>query len=419
MDYFGKEDQHKKEQTCQKLSHSHKLNNNDKLNDIVKLFPKSILSTKDRTPVVAWFCTYTPEEIITAGGFIPYRIMGSPITNKSESFFPVNFCPYLKSAWQSLYTNGENEIKAVVFTTSCDGMRRLADTFRRYKSDIPAYVLNVPRKNDPASINYFRDNLKDFVKFIEDIRGKSIARVELQKSIELANKKRGLLYKLENIYKYQTIPINVSTYFKIMKLSMTSKPEIFSDELEKYTANANIYNIIINNTHNIIPDTINTTDTTNTTINNFNVALIGNFINEDKLWDIFSDLNLKIAFQDLCLSTRYFEDLVEIKPNQDLLEAISYRYMNKPSCFRNADLGTKLNKIEKLVRANNIHGIIFITLKFCDNTLYFFPLLKKSLLEKLKIPSLYLEIEYQNFSIGQIKTRIQAFLEMLSQKRKF
>ena len=59
-----------------------------------------------------------------------------------------------------------------------------------------------------------------------------------------------------------------------------------------------------------------------------------------------------------------------------------------------------------------MQGIIFISLKFCDTMLYSFPLIRKEM-AALKTPVLYLEIEYNNFPEGQIKTRMQAFLEML------
>ena len=94
------------------------------------------------------------------------------------------------------------------------------------------------------------------------------------------------------------------------------------------------------------------------------------------------------------------------------MAAIASRYLNKPGCMRMADLGEKLRSLEKKIYENKINGIIFISLKFCDTVLYSFPLVKQKFTE-LNIPTLYLEIEYGNFSEGQVKTRVQAFLEML------
>ncbi len=127
---------------------------------------------------------------------------------------------------------------------------------------------------------------------------------------------------------------------------------------------------------------------------------------------MFSTLDLRLASEDLCISDRYFHGQVRIQEGQDLIKAIAIRYLNKPGCMRMADLGEKLKSLENKISGNKINGVIFISLKFCDTVLYSFPLLKQKLGE-LNIPTLYLEIEYGNFSEGQVKTRAQAFLEML------
>jgi len=188
-----------------------------------------------------------------------------------------------------------------------------------------------------------------------------------------------------------------------MELSMTSDPLIFTDELEKYMEfiekTCREYKIIPGKDNKKIPS----------------IMIIGNFITENKLWDMLSALNLKLAADDLCTSTRYFEKQVEInsgQDSQDILYSMAQRYLTKPPCMRMADLGLKLKEIENNITENNIEGVIFISLKFCDTVLYSFPLLKQKL-NQLKIPVLYLEMEYNNFSEGQLKTRIQAFLEML------
>ncbi|MCL5071978.1 MAG: 2-hydroxyacyl-CoA dehydratase family protein, partial [Actinobacteria bacterium] len=95
-----------------------------------------------------------------------------------------------------------------------------------------------------------------------------------------------------------------------------------------------------------------------------------------------------------------------------LLNLIALNYLKKPFCFRMSSLNEKLELLKKDIIEKNIRAVIFTSLKFCDNTLYFYPDLKSEL-EKLKIPSLYLDIEYGKSSYGQLRTRIEAFYEML------
>src|SRR3972149_11829206 len=139
----------------------------NKINDIGSFF-KNTLSSANNGTAVGWFCTYTPEELITAGGFIPVRIFGRKKIIKSESYFPINFCPYIKSSWESLLAAADN-FRALVFTNSCDGMRRFFDITSKYLDRMPSYLLDVPHLKNNEAIDFFAGNTGDMKMFIEKL----------------------------------------------------------------------------------------------------------------------------------------------------------------------------------------------------------------------------------------------------------
>jgi len=377
------------------------------LTNISNYFSNSLKTTKDARPRIGWLCTYTPEEIILSGGFTPTRIFGEDRVNKAEGYFPTNFCPYLKSSWESIL-NDVSKLGAIVFTNSCDGMRRLYDICKTYRPETPSFMLDVPRINTDASLEHFSNNLFELTNFLGELKKSEIEFDTLKKSIELVNKKRILLKKLDHFYSKFDGLIDNSDYFEILKLSMISEPGIFIQDLriylEKIAEESKTLGIIDENENDSFPP---------------RVMIIGNFINESKLWESFKELNCKIASTDLCNSSRYYEGLVEDIENsfknntvENLLGAIATRYLKKPQCMRMANLGIKLKEVKENITNNNIKGIIFFSMKFCDTTLLFYPLLRQYLSE-IGVQSLFLEIEHNNFSEGQVKTRIQAFLEIL------
>jgi benzoyl-CoA reductase subunit C len=370
-------------------------------------FSNSLKTTKDERLRIGWLCTYTPEEIILSAGFTPTRILGEDRVNKAEGYFPTNFCPYLKSSWESIL-NDISKLSAIVFANSCDGMRRLYDICKNYKPQTPSFMLDVPRINTDASLKHFSNNLFELASFLGELKKSKIEFDSLKKSIELVNKKRTLLKKLNHYYSQFNGLVDNSDYFDILKLSMISKPEIFVQDLqtylEKIAEDSATLEIVGDSENGGFPPRI---------------MIIGNFINEGKLWKSFKELNCKIAATDLCNSSRYYEGLIEDMENvsknstiENLLGAIAARYLKKPQCMRMANLGIKLKDVKENIINNNIKGVIFISMKFCDNTLLFYPLLRQHLSE-IGVQSLFLEIEHNNFSEGQIKTRIQAFLEIL------
>ena len=379
----------------------------NQIRNISNHFSNSFKTTKDERLRIGWLCTYTPEEIILSAGFTPTRILGEDRVNKAEGYFPTNFCPYLKSSWESIL-NDINKLSAIVFVNSCDGMRRAYDICKNYKPQTPSFMLDVPKINTDASLKHFSNNLFELAGFLEELKKSKIEFVTLKKSIELVNKKRTLLKKLNYYYSEFDGLVDDPDFFDILKLSMISEPEIFIQDLcaylEKIAEESATIEIAGVGENNGFPPRI---------------MIIGNFISESKLWESFKELNCKIAVTDLCNSSRYYEGLVEDKGNasknntiENLLVTVAARYLNKPQCMRMANLGIKLKEVKENVVNNNIKGVIFFSMKFCDSTLLFYPLLRQHLSE-IGVQSLFLEIEHNNFSEGQIKTRIQAFLEIL------
>ena len=385
----------------------------DRVFNLNEQFQLSLNSTKDAKNI-GWLCTYTPEEMIIASGFNPIRILGSKKLNKAESYFPINFCPYLKSSWEALL-DAEKTLSAVIFTNSCDGMRRLYDTAEHYLKDIPVYMLDVPRNTDDRAKDFFASNLEGLKVFLESLSGSDLETDKITGAIELMNKKRELLANFSRLFFDGHTDLKISDYYKIMELSTSSQVNDFISDFEKFIDS-------LSRKENTRPGPSG--EPTTSKDNNIpEVMIIGNLITEEKLWDMLSSIDLRLVSDDLCISSRYYMGLVDNgshdqadggtrKKKDGLLRAISERYLGKPHCMRMADMGAKVAEIEKKVKEDNVRGVIFISLKFCDTMLYSFPLIKQAL-GKLKIPVLYLEIQYNNFSAGQVKTRTQAFLAML------
>jgi len=343
---------------------------------------------------IGWFCTYVPEEIMLAGGFEPVRLMGEKRLRTSESYFPINFCPYLKSGWESLMGPREN-LAAAVFTNSCDGMRRLYDMAEYYLQDTPLFMLDVPRNTYPDSVDFYSLQLKKMLGFIEGLKGSSIDEEDLLHAAEICDRKRSRLQELSGSFFREGGGIDIPDYYRLMELSATAGTEAFLEGIDDLMDNV----AAAGNDNSGGP----------------RVMIVGNFITEEKLWHMFSELDMKIAADDLCISSRYYENTVGAGrgcSRKEILDLLAKRYLHKPACMRMAHTGAKLEEIKAKVRDRGIQGVIFISLKFCDTMLYSFPLVRKEM-AGMKVPVLYLEIEYNNFSEGQLKTRTQAFLEML------
>ena len=74
---------------------------------------------------VLFTCSYVPEEIITAAGFVPRRVLPDAAPSDADGYVHPNTCGLLKSLLATGLAAKPGEAAGIVFANSCDGARRL------------------------------------------------------------------------------------------------------------------------------------------------------------------------------------------------------------------------------------------------------------------------------------------------------
>lgn len=95
-----------------------------------------------------------------------------------------------------------------------------------------------------------------------------------------------------------------------------------------------------------------------------------------------------------------------IGSSEDPVEAYADILLDSYPCMRMDDIEERLSIIEG---DRKIDGVIYHTVKFCDFYSYEYAMMR----DRIKVPILKLETDYTDSSEGQIRTRIQAFIESL------
>ena len=119
-----------------------------------------------------------------------------------------------------------------------------------------------------------------------------------------------------------------------------------------------------------------------------------------------------MVFEDTCTENRYAYDLIDEELDNPI-DAIAEFHFNKVQCPRMREINsrTRLNYVLKAIKDYKIDGVIYHSLKFCDNFKYDYPIFKEEL-NKIDIPVLNIETEY-GVDLGQLRTRIEAFMELI------
>lgn len=352
---------------------------------------ENILS-KNNFKSMGYFCTYTPVEIIYAAGFVPYRIKGAdkPIQD-ADGYMHANICPYVRSCLDVALEEKVNHLEGTVFINSCDAMRRLYSVWQKY---IPAkftHFIDLPKRMDKIDVDFFNLEFEEFSKVLEQHFSLKISKENLEKSIMLFKEIRLLLKQLYELRKDKYELLKASNILKIMNYSVSVPPEEFivllSSLLERIKKS--------NSKSNSQPK----------------VLLIGSIIHHESIIEIMESCGAAIISDDLCSGSRMFEFGDEIQNNT--LKDLARAYLKKSPCGRMLATENNIKKINNLIDIYQIDGVIHYTLKFCDNILYNVPRIKSSLNNK-GIKSLFIEGDYTSNSMGQIKTRVEAFIEILT-----
>ena len=353
-------------------------------------------------PKMGYLCIYTPIEVIRAAGFHPVRVTGAKkAEGLAEEHLCTNLCPYIKAAMEEKLSGSLEGLEGIVFMNSCDGMRRLYDAWDRIDGGKKFnYMLDLPKTNDAAAINYFSLLIKNFKERLEKYCNRKITQEELHKSIALYNKVREkvklFLQKQWNGY------LSHSGYeiFYLMKRGINAVPEKFHDYIT-----------------NLMKDgrgTLQRAPTSGETKALPRLLIWGGILENEEIIKTIEEAGARVVADDLCSGSRFYDTLVEVQ--DDPFMALADRYLGKSPCSRMVNVHDRINRILSIIEKGSIHGAIYHTLKFCDHSIYDYPIFKKEF-ERKNIPLLHLTCDYTPGSHGQIRTRVEAFLEQLQNVR--
>jgi benzoyl-CoA reductase/2-hydroxyglutaryl-CoA dehydratase subunit BcrC/BadD/HgdB len=282
-------------------------------------------------------------------------------------------------------------LEGVVLVNSCDGLRRLYDAWRLYAKTPHVYLVDLPRVVTRSAPHHFRETLARFKGQLEEGFGVSISEGAIEEAISISNSGRRLLKELYDLRKSRNLSISGSQVMDLVKGDMVLPKEEYMGLLEKLVQELE---------EAAVPRT-----------NLPRVMITGSLLEDPGIADLVEEAGGEVVSDDLCTGSRYFWDCIE--GDGDPLVSISRHYLCKIPCARMMDSNRRLDHVMDLVADFKVHGVICYTLKFCDTFLYDIPLLKKRL-DAENIPSLFLDSDYTPGTMGRLKTRIEAFLELLN-----
>jgi benzoyl-CoA reductase/2-hydroxyglutaryl-CoA dehydratase subunit BcrC/BadD/HgdB len=340
---------------------------------------------------IGWFCSYVPAEIIIAAGLEPVRIQGQvEMVKEADSYMSPNNCPYLKNILDSGLQNKFKNLEGIIFTSSCDGMRRLYDIWTHHVQMPFSCMLEIPKNKDGNAIGYFSEQLYGLKTRLEKVFEVNISDDKLGKAIGLMNEHRKIMIKLFERQKESPSPYKGSELLALCLEEMTRPKDETTEKVKNFLERAEPPKSLEDKSPRIL--------------------VIGNVIDKLNLFQMVESVGGSVVAFDTCLGLRHYSGAVE--EGRDPIESIARRYLLKPSCARMPGFVERIERVEELIQDYSVDGIVYSIVKFCDYGMFEAPVIGRSL-QNRGVPFLILENDYIWRDEGRVRTRIEAFVEMI------
>jgi len=353
--------------------------------------------------VIGSFCVFVPEEIVLAADATLVGLCSGAdfVVEEVENYLPRNTCALIKSAFGFKLGKVCPYLEAadmIVGENTCDGKKKAYETLKNLAPNL--YVMDLPQVKSIEGRSLLKAEYWRFKDAVEKLTGIKIDTQRLLKGIEIVNNKRKSIHRLSALRKADPAPVSGldallanQVFFYDNPVRFTESVNSICDELEKR----------IQNRKGVFPE-----KTPRILISGCPMA-VPNW----KLPWIIETSGAVIVGEESCTGERGTHNLTDNTGNtvEELMEAVIDRYF-KIDCAIFTPNPDRLDHIVEMAGDYKANGVILYGLQFCQPYLMESMSVEKAL-EERNIPALRIDTDYSMEDIGQLKTRVEAFIELI------
>lgn len=360
----------------------------------------AVKQLKDKgVPVVGAYCTYFPQEIAHAMGAATVGLCSTSDETiaAAERDLPKNLCPLIKSSYGFAKTDKCPFFyfsDVVVGETTCDGKKKMYEYMSEFKD---VFLMELPNSQSENALELWKAEIIRFKEYLEKKFDVAITEDDIREAIKNENKVRRSLKKLYQVMRRDPAPITGHDLFKVLygstfKFDRSVIPEEVAalvDKIEKeYEAG-----IMQEKKPRIL----------------VTGCPIGGAT--EKVIKAIEDNGGIVVTYENCTGAKSIDKPVD-EENPDVYEALARRYLNI-GCSVMTPNPNRLTLLGELIDEYKVDGVVEMTLQACHTYNVESLAIRRFVNEKKGIPYLNVETDYSQADIGQLNTRITAFIEML------
>lgn len=350
-------------------------------------------------PVVGSYCTYFPQEIAMAMGAATVSLCSTSDETiaEAEKDLPKNLCPLIKSSYGFAKTDKCPFFyfsDVVVGETTCDGKKKMYELMSEFKD---TFVMELPNSQSEDSLKLWKKEIIRFKEYLEKKFDVEITEEQIREAVKVNNEARRSLKKLYEVMRHDPAPISGYDLFKVLygstfkfdRKQIPGEVNALADKIEKEYAEGKMQEkkprILITG------------------------CPIGGAT--EKIIRAVEDNGGIVVTYENCSGAKSIDKLVD-ENNPDVYDAIARRYLNI-GCSVMTPNPNRFELLGRLIDEYQVDGVVEMTLQACHTYNVETLSVRRFVNEEKHIPYINVETDYSQADIGQLNTRITAFIEML------
>jgi len=356
----------------------------------------------DRRPVVGTFCNFVPDEVVMAAGAVPVRLDSGDeaAAAEAEGALPKDCCPVARAGAGMLARRSgiHSLVGLLVVPSSCDAKVKLGASL---DGGVPVHVMSLPAsKSGPGSATAWLGEVRRLAERLRAVTGRAVTARSLREAVEITNRRQAAFRALLELRCLSPPKVTGREVLLIAQASFIDDPVRFTERLaalvrERQSAAAPSSvgpRVLLTGAPIIHPNT--------------------------RLVDIIEAAGASVVADDLCTGTeRLYHPVVPMEWSlPEVMRAVAEKALLPSTCPCFSDHEDRLNRVLGLVDECAAQGVIYHNLRTCM-LFQFETRHMREALRKRAVPMLEVTTDYGGQDTEQLRTRVEAFTEMLAAGR--
>lgn len=349
---------------------------------------------KQGKKVVGCFAPYTPEELVHASGMIPMGLWGGQTEfQKVTSYLPAFACPIMQANLEFALNGVYDGLSAVIIPAICDTLRCMTQNWRFGVPSIPMVPIVYPQnRTSPASVDYLISEFETVNTMLYTITGQMMNEAALCRSIQVYNEHHSVMRRFDAVANDHLDVITPRVRH------IVHKSAFFYEKGEH-----------IEILRSIIQELERRPVCTWT---GKKVLLAGIMCEPEEILGILEENQIAVVADDLAQESRQYRTDTPLQGGGGLKRlALQWNLRHGCSLIHQMDK-PRGGMMIQMCRDTGAQGVISCMMKFCDPEEYDQPFYETEL-KRAGYPCLSIDVDPQDTSFEQIRTRIQTYSEML------